>query len=197
MYVQLLTVALLAWQAASFHLHSSRLHAVRPTMLLDSFNIASIDLVSKFGLMPLCLDATSKTTTQNDPTAGMSPEEITNYISNVGGGMCGQSESVRALIGLSLNLSLIVFGFFTVSYVVLGGLNFSLDKNVEDLIEKASKEGGQDGTNVAALAAQMGLMEGKKNPTGLDAIMAEEKREGANRSERRFNKNYLDKDNKK
>jgi hypothetical protein len=188
MYVQLVTVciALCVAQTASFHLlaPSRGLHALaRPTMLLESFNLASFDLASNLGIIPLCLEATSKTTTQNDPTAGMSPEEITNYISNVGGGMCGTPDAVRALIGLSLNLSLIVFGFFTVSYVILGGLNFSLDKNVEDLIDKASKEGGEGskGANVAALAAQMGLMEGKKNPTGLDALMDADKKDGSNR----------------
>ena len=66
--------------------------------------------------MPICLQATSKTTTTNDPTAGMSPEEIVNYISNVGGGMCGYPDWVRTAIGVGLNLSLIAFGIATVSY---------------------------------------------------------------------------------
>lgn len=84
----------------------------------------------------LCIVPTSKTTTINDPTAGMTPDEITNYMSNVGGGMCGAPEYVRTLIGFGLNLSLIVFGLFTVSYVVLGGLNFALEKQIDDLIEE-------------------------------------------------------------
>ena len=62
------------------------------------------------GLVPVCLEATSSTTTQNDPTAGMTPDEITNYISNVGGGMCGYPEVVRTGVGLGLNLSLFIFG---------------------------------------------------------------------------------------
>lgn len=68
------------------------------------------------GVLPLCIEATSKTTTINDPTAGMTPEEIQNYMSNVGGGMCGVPEIVRTAIGLGLNLSLITFGVFVVSY---------------------------------------------------------------------------------
>lgn len=46
----------------------------------------------------------------------MNAEEITNYMSNVGGGMCGYPEVIRTSIGLGLNLSLIIFGLFTVSY---------------------------------------------------------------------------------
>lgn len=77
---------------------------------------ASSPLKSILGIMPICLQATSKTTTTNDPTAGMSPEEIVNYISNVGGGMCGYPDWVRTAIGVGLNLSLIAFGIATVSY---------------------------------------------------------------------------------
>lgn len=78
--------------------------------------MSSSPLDNLLGLMPLCLTATSKTTTTNDPTAGMSPDEILNYISNVGGGMCGYPDWARTAIGVGLNLSLIVFGLCTVSY---------------------------------------------------------------------------------
>ena len=78
--------------------------------------MSSSPLDSILGIMPICLQATSKTTTTNDPTAGMSPEEIVNYISNVGGGMCGYPDWVRTAIGVGLNLSLIAFGIATVSY---------------------------------------------------------------------------------
>lgn len=78
--------------------------------------MSSSPLNSILGIMPICLQATSKTTTTNDPTAGMSPEEIVNYISNVGGGMCGYPDWVRTAIGVGLNLSLIAFGIATVSY---------------------------------------------------------------------------------
>ena len=75
-------------------------------------NMACMIICTSF----LQMQPTSKTTVINDPTAGMSSEEITNYISNVGGGMCGYPESVRTAIGLALNLSLIFFGIATVSY---------------------------------------------------------------------------------
>lgn len=78
--------------------------------------MAYTPLSDLLGVMPICISATSKTTTTNDPTAGMSPEEILNYVSNVGGGMCGYPDWARTLIGVGLNLSLIVFGLFTVSY---------------------------------------------------------------------------------
>jgi hypothetical protein len=73
-------------------------------------------LFSLQSTIPLCLAPSFKTTTMNDPTAGMSEEEIVNYVSNVGGGLCGNSDFVKSLIGISLNLSLIIFGIFTVSY---------------------------------------------------------------------------------
>ena len=82
-----------------------------------SFNTEAI--TSRFTFLPslpLCLEDASKSTTFDDPTAGMSEEQIANYVSNVGGGLCGSNEFVKALIGVSLNLSLIVFGILTVSY---------------------------------------------------------------------------------
>lgn len=77
-----------------------------------------------------------KTTVIDDPTAGMTPDQITDYISNVGGGMCG-NDGLGQFIGLGLNLSLIVFGFFTVSYVIMGGLSFKYTKDTEELVTKA------------------------------------------------------------
>lgn len=72
------------------------------------------------GVVPMCLEPfmmpATKTTVINDPTAGMTPDEITNYLSNVGGGLCGYPDSVRTLIGLSLNLSLLALGVLALSY---------------------------------------------------------------------------------
>jgi len=86
----------------------------------------------------LSLVPTSKTTVIDDPTAGMTQEEITNYMSNVGGNLCGLPEVMKTIIGLGLNLSLITFGLFVVSYIVLGGLNFAYEKQVDDAIEDNS-----------------------------------------------------------
>ncbi len=80
----------------------------------------------------------------------------------IAGGMCGYPEIVKTFLGLGLNLSLIVFGIFTVSYVVLGiyscitylsmftltysyslgGLNFALEKQVEDSIKDIERQTG-------------------------------------------------------
>jgi len=77
-------------------------------------------LAHNLGVIPMCLEPfmmpTTKTTVINDPTAGMTPDEITNYLSNVGGGLCGYPDSVRTLIGLSLNLSLLALGVLALSY---------------------------------------------------------------------------------
>jgi hypothetical protein len=92
----------------------------RPAATRRSFaaraSVSMNSIQDTLGFMPICLQATSKTTTIDDPTAGMTPEQITDYMSNVGGGMCGYPEVVRTAIGVGLNLSLIAFGFFTVSY---------------------------------------------------------------------------------
>ena len=67
-------------------------------------------------LAPLCITPTSKTTVTNDPTAGMSPDEIAEYMNNFGGQMCGYPDFIRTAIWLGLNLSLIIFGLMTLSY---------------------------------------------------------------------------------
>lgn len=74
------------------------------------------DFLNALGVMPLCLRATSKTTTIDDPTAGMTSDEIQKYLDNVGGGMCGYPDSIRTVIGLGLNISLLLFGIFTFTY---------------------------------------------------------------------------------
>jgi hypothetical protein len=88
------------------------------------------------GLIPMCLEASSTSTTQDDPTAGMSPDEIVNYVSNVGGGLCGYPESVKTAVGLTLNLSLLTFGVLTLGYIILGAWNFALEKSVDESIKK-------------------------------------------------------------
>ena len=99
----------------------SKVVSVRKNFRLNSqLNAIDTLIVSAqqdiFGLIPLCIAATSKTTVTNDPSAGMTESEIVNYMSNVGGGMCGYPEFVRTFVGLGLNLGLIVFAFFTLSY---------------------------------------------------------------------------------
>jgi hypothetical protein len=88
------------------------------------------------GLIPICLEASSTSTTQDDPTAGMSPDEIVNYVSNVGGGLCGYPEGVKTAVGLTLNLSLLTFGVLTLGYIILGAWNFALEKSVDESIKK-------------------------------------------------------------
>lgn len=133
-----LLILLLATSAFAFQrsaINSRKISSIKKKLALSMMSGgSSLDM---FGMIPLCLEATSKTTTINDPTAGMSAAQITDYMSNVGGGMCGYPEIVRTTIGLGLNLSLIVFGFFTVSYVVLGGYNFALEKGVDDSLKAA------------------------------------------------------------
>lgn len=117
----------------SFGFRQRFIRGPRQTSLRMAGGGGSLDVL---GLVPLCLDASSKTTTSDDPTAGMSAEEITNYVSNVGGGLCGYPESVKTAIGLGLNLSLLAFGLLTLGYIVLGAWNFALEKSVDDSIKK-------------------------------------------------------------
>ena len=68
----------------------SKFHVKSPStslkMSISSFSILNSGLADSLGLIPLCLKASSKSTTINDPTAGMTPDEISNYLDNVGGG---------------------------------------------------------------------------------------------------------------
>ena len=108
-------IALLVVQVYSFGATIGLRRASRAGSLSMMSTGGKLDML---GLIPLCLEASSTTTTSNDPTAGMSPDEITNYISNVGGGMCGYPEAVRT--GVGLGEPGIVFGVLTVGYLVLG-----------------------------------------------------------------------------
>ena len=64
------------------------------------------------GIIPLCLESEAGV----EAASTMSPEEMTDFMSNVGGELCGYPESVRVAIGTGLNLSLIAFGVMTLSY---------------------------------------------------------------------------------
>lgn len=73
-------------------------------------------------VIPFCISPTSKSTTINDPTAGMDSEEIKDYLSNVGGSLCGYPDFVKEIVGLALNLDLLVFAILSLGYIILGKL---------------------------------------------------------------------------
>jgi hypothetical protein len=148
----------------------------------------SLPMASIGDSMLVCLQATSKTTVTNDPTAGMTPEEITNYISNVGGGLCGQPEIVRGSIGLALNLCLFFFGIFTVGYAVLGGLRFKLNKDVDDIFEQIRP--GADARSTVAPGVALRTMAGDQP----DAMALGDDNSGPtlSRSERRMKRRLKD-----
>ena len=77
----------------AFMMHKSNLR-LRQTRSFEQLHMSSFSLQGIMGSIPLCLTPTSDTTVTNDPTAGMSPDQIEIY-SNVGGGMCGYPEWVN------------------------------------------------------------------------------------------------------
>ena len=116
-----------------------------------------------------------------DPTAGMTADEIQNYVSNVGGGLCGYPEWVKTAVGIGLNLSLLSFGIFTLSYAVLYAVQFVLDKGVEDTLKDADNRNPVTGApQFAALTS-----EGKGN-TDFSAAMEASEGAGKNRKARRL-----------
>jgi len=168
MMMNVLALLLLIVSIDAFHRMLPRMQQRRLGVSKElKMSASSFDTI--FGMsLPLCLEATSKTTTINDPTAGMSAEQITDYMSNVGGGMCGYPEIVRTTIGLGLNLSLIVFGFFTVSYVVLGGYNFALEKGVDESLKaaEANAKRGSAPIFVGGEKDDKGDMDNNSRPSG-------------------------------
>ena len=115
-----------------------------PILMQNSLYIA----VNKFASGPKPLSP--EDAIEIDPkTAGMSPDEITNYMSNVGGGLCGYPEALKSIVGLGLNLNLLVFGVFCVSYAILSALDFKSRKDVEDIMGM-SKEKTQSTSSVAS-----------------------------------------------
>mmetsp|Transcript_10631 Transcript_10631/g.10705 ORF Transcript_10631/g.10705 Transcript_10631/m.10705 type:complete len:175 (+) Transcript_10631:62-586(+) len=142
---------------------------------LGSLQMSNSDISNAFfkgGLIPLCLEDVK---VDDDPTAGMTPDEVTNYISNVGGGLCGYPEYVREFIGLALNLSLTTFGLLTIIYIIYGGLNFIVEKQTDGMVE--------------------GLKMDRPKPsfTGIDPSGSDNSEpSGPNRSERRLRQKYGD-----
>ena len=120
--------------------------ASRPRFLARSMQMSLTTTVPNFlrSSLPLCENRfiegpKAPTSVADDPTAGMSDADIQSYMSNVGGGLCGYPEWVKEAVGVTLNLSLISFGVFTVSYVVLYAIQLFLDKEVEDTIKDADR----------------------------------------------------------
>jgi hypothetical protein len=195
----------------AFHLKSSRMAytASFKSSTPSSLSMMQLDYMST---LQLALQATSKTTVagSNDPTAGMTPEQITDYMSNVGGGMCGLPEPVGSLVGLGLNLSLLVFGVFTVSYVILGGLQFKYSKDVEELIENFFSASGMTLQPPAAAPGDFvpnleGAYVGSGNaspgsaqtPAEKAANILDKPNQGLSREERRLRKKFKGKKNDK
>lgn len=159
----------------------------------QSFGLNSMNMINDFGqsgllisskylnIIPLCITATSKTTVINDPTAGMNSEEISNYVSIVGGGLCGIPEAAKSAVGFGLTLNLIAFALFTISYVILGGLNFALEKEVEDFVKPYDFMG--DKTSDKAVKGKGDLQRSQNIEQQMDM---ESKADGLNRSQRRL-----------
>ena len=49
-------------------------------------------------------------------------------------GGCGYPEALKSAVGIGLNVNLLVFGVFCVSYALLSGLDFKYKKDVEDVM---------------------------------------------------------------
>ena len=124
----------------SFHISNNKICKIQKTMKIDAMR-------NVLGSIPLCdsnpfASAPPSIKVVEDATAGMTPEEITNYMSNVGGGLCGLPDFVRIGVGLGLNLSLLAFGVLTLCYVLIGGINFTLENQLNDAIKEYEKNSG-------------------------------------------------------
>ena len=116
-----------------------------------------------------------------DPTAGMSDDEIQNYVCNVGGGLCGYPEWIKTAVGIGLNLSLLSFGLFTLSYAVLYAVQWVLDKGVEDTLKDADNRNSVTGAPQFAALTSEG-----KGSTDFSAAMEASEGAGMNRKARRL-----------
>jgi hypothetical protein len=157
----------------------------------------AITLPNIFSTLPLCDNKflsgpSAPRSIVDDPTAGMSPGEIQNYMDNVGGGMCGFPESVKTIVGVTLNLSLISFGIFTVSYIVLYAIQGFLNKQVEDTIADADK--GNSVAGAPMLSALTGEGTGKFDFSASMEAKAAKDGEGTSRKERRLREKVKGKD---
>lgn len=158
-----------AFRSADPRLHTQSIRGqqlsmvLTPPPLLTSMDVSAVvPSALRRALMPvlpLCLESDSKTTVTDDPLAGMDPDQINSYITEIGGGMCGLPEEVRAFIGVALNLNLLVFGFMVVSYAITSVISSVLEKQVEDGIknlEKAARVPGQSKSDLMMFAENVG-----------------------------------------
>ena len=111
------------------HMLASNTIPPSPTFVQNSIYLA----VNKFASGPKLVNPEDAIEIDPD-TAGMSPDEIVNYMSNVGGGLCGYPEALKSVVGLGLNINLLVFGVFCVAYAILNALDFKNRKDVEDIM---------------------------------------------------------------
>ena len=143
-------------------------------------------LTDMFSSLPMCDNKFTSAppkplSISDDPTAGMSTDEIQNYVSNVGGGLCGYPEWVKSAVGVGLNLALLSFGIFTLSYAVLYTVQWVLDKGVEDTLKDA------DTRNPVTGAPQFAALTGEgKGNTDFSAAMEASEGAGKNRKARRL-----------
>jgi hypothetical protein len=128
-----------------------------------------------------------KTTTIDDPTAGMTPEQIQKYSEGVGG--IDTPEWARSILGVAININFFVFGvsivlygkllycfvvglflFSAIGIALASGYNFYLKKQIEDkLLEAAlleTKETGQR-SPLLDLGEQIGVWNPKVYETRL------------------------------
>eukprot|EP01035_Chromulina_nebulosa_P021031 gene21031-27257_t len=131
-------------------------------------------------ILPVCITPTSKTTVINDPTAGMNEKEIQDYISNVGGGLCGYPDYIRDFVGVGINLSLITLGILSLGYIILGGYQFALEKDVETLM-KPFESNFPDALTKGSAAENDDL---ENSTIGVDGNVISP--DGLNRSQRRL-----------
>eukprot|EP01039_Chlorochromonas_danica_P007911 gene7911-8728_t len=84
----------------------------------------------------------------NDPTAGMTPEQIASYTSRIGG---ESSDVFHQVVGVGINLSILAFAVLGASYVVLSLAKFVLDNQIRDELKAYLKQVVQSGKSSTVL----------------------------------------------
>eukprot|EP01031_Cornospumella_fuschlensis_P040444 gene40444-49292_t len=145
--------------------------------------------------MPLMsIPEAAKSTLSSDLDAGMTADQVQSYDASIGGGLCGQSDTVKAAIGLGLNLGLSSLLVLIVVYALLSGVNWVLAKQVEDSLRRADRALLQAGqrSQIGELALLTGYwttptsLSGPAGPALDPSALQEAQEPQGNRAQRRM-----------
>jgi hypothetical protein len=189
------------FKSASLKTNPSNSRSRHRSDSLQMITRASADVINflsnpSLKLLPLCLVPTSKTTTINDPTAGMTPEQINNYLNNVGGGLCGYPEYVRDAVGVAININFAIFTVLSLTYFVMSAVKFFVERDLDEIAKPYEKVFFPNSPSPPGKALFASNQDEMNRVSVLPSSSGPTPSDGLNRSQRRMKQKFGDRKDK-